>query len=144
MTTSRTKRRPPIPGGPQFRHRLLLAEDDSDLRWSLSSSLARSGYAVSSVRDGAELLDRITLSMIDQPVEEPPDVIVTDLRMPAFNGLSLIEGLRAHGCDIPVIVISAFCDDETRERVAELGHSTFLAKPLDWAALDRALYRALH
>lgn len=133
-----------IPGGPRFRHRLLLAEDDADLRWSLTSSLARSGFSVCSVRDGAELLDRIALSMIDEPVEEPPHVIVTDIRMPAFNGLSLMEGLRAHGCDIPIIVVSAFSDDEIRERVEELGRSAFLAKPLDWAALDRALQQALH
>ncbi len=143
MITSTKTSPSSVDGSPRFRHRLLLAEDDADLRWALASAFSRCGFAVCSVRDGAELLDRITLSMLDEPVEQPPHIIVSDIRMPAFNGLSLIEGLRAHGCDIPVILISAFSDEDIRERVGELGRSTFLPKPLDWAALEHALYSAL-
>lgn len=124
------------------RPRVLLAEDDDDLRQVLARTLERGGFEVCAVPNGSELLDRIALCMLGERWEPMPDVIVTDVRLPAFNGLSLMEGLRHEGFSVPVVVMTAFGDDSVRARVAHLGHASYLDKPFEWSALERAVWRA--
>lgn len=124
------------------RPRVLLAEDDDELRPVLETALTRAGFEVSAVPDGSELLDRIALCLLGDRWEPMPDVIVTDVRLPAFNGLSLMEGLREEGFRVPVVVITAFGDQMLRDRVENMGRATYLDKPFEQQELEAAVWRA--
>jgi DNA-binding response OmpR family regulator len=119
--------------------RILLAEDDFEVRHSLARLLAFDGYDVQCVATGGELLDVLAGAILDDPSGAPMDLIITDMRMPGFNGLAIVEGLRANGWRHPVIVISAFGDTTTRDRVRRLGRAEFFPKPFDPAGLERAI-----
>jgi CheY-like chemotaxis protein len=119
--------------------RILLAEDDEEIRRALASLLSFDGYQVLAVDNGGELMDCLSGWILGDTDEAPADVIITDIRMPGFNGLSIVEGLRARGWTLPVIVISAFGDREIRERVERLGGAVFFAKPFEPLDLERAV-----
>lgn len=122
--------------------RMLLAEDDDDVRWCLSTVFEIDGFRVAAVSNGVEFLEEIASTMLLEKRWLAPDVIVTDIRMPGFNVLNIIEGLRAAGWHTPVMVISAFGDTQMRERVRELS-AEFFEKPLDIDELERAVVRAV-
>lgn len=124
------------------RPRLLLAEDDDAVRTSLHALLSLDGYDVAAVPDGASLVDHLARALLTEDPASLPEAIVTDVRMPGFNAVSVMEGLRAEGWKLPIVVISAFGDDELRARVADLGNATFFDKPLDTDRLERALEAA--
>lgn len=126
--------------GPTDRSlRILLAEDDDDVRRELTQLLRRAGHLVQDVANGVELLDAISSLILHDRDEPQPDVIVTDVRMPGFNGLSLVEGLRANGWRQPVIIISAYEDQAMRDRVGKLSDVALIGKPLDVNRLEDLL-----
>lgn len=124
------------------RPRILLAEDDDELRWSLTDVLQRAGFDVFAVANGCDLLD-VVCARID--AGEPPAVqaIVTDVRMPGFHTFNILAGLHDLGAHPPVIVISAFGDDDIRARARSVGAVAFLDKPFDAHTLERTLREAL-
>jgi DNA-binding response OmpR family regulator len=124
---------------PRPRLRILLAEDDYELRGALHALLETDGYDVHTVPHGAAMLDFLASWILYQDREPPVDLIITDVRMPGFNGLSILEGLRANGWTTPVIVISAFGDESMRARVQKLGSAAYFPKPFDPLALERAI-----
>jgi CheY-like chemotaxis protein len=93
---------------------ILVVEDHRDSAEFLITALRRVGHTVAHAPDGREALDAVTL--------HPPDLIVLDLRLPALDGISLLQVLRSYmrWRDIPVIVVSAGTDVELT-RVTQLG-----------------------
>lgn len=112
-----TKRRP----------RILLAEDDPELRGLIRRSLTRDGFEVVECSDGAELL---VVARHDWRTDVHPDLVVTDQRMPGFTGIEAVAGMRCMGLWIPALIITAFPEPEFGERAAALG-AAVLAKPFD-------------
>lgn len=110
------------------RPRILLAEDDDDMRSGLAELLRTAGFDVEQVASGTEMLE--TLSLADDGPDSP-DVIITDVIMPGFSGINVIEELRAEGWRQPILVISGFDATTVAARVARLRGVRFLAKPLD-------------
>ena len=111
----------------------LLAEDDVDIRTVFASFLEVLGYDVVVAGDGAEMLERLADTRVD--------VVIADVQMPAMNGLSVVEELRADGWQQPIVVVSAFDDKALTARVRNLKRCAFLAKPFDPSALGRTLDR---
>src|SRR5512143_970709 len=74
--------------------RVLLAEDDFELRSLLATSLRRDGFEVLEARDGAELLRYIDELVLQAKGQIGVDLIVSDIRMPGFNGLSVLGWMR--------------------------------------------------
>lgn len=111
--------------------RVLLAEDDHELRRFLAAELRKDGYLVKEAATGFELLER--LGEVARR-SEGFDLIVTDIRMPGLTGLSVVEGLRNgikpgdHGTAI--ILITAFGDEDTHAEAKRLGAVLF-DKPFD-------------
>jgi CheY-like chemotaxis protein len=117
---------------------ILLAEDDLDVQGALIEFLEMSGYDVVAVNNGSDMLDALARAAAEEDREA--DLIITDVRMPGFNGLSIAEELRADGWTQPIIIISAFGDDVIRERIRRMeGATEFFPKPLDPLRLERAL-----
>ena len=115
--------------------RVLLADDDTDMRTVLSQALRKGGYTVTECRDGVELLSHLAsllLSSRTRPdVLKDVDVIVSDIRMPGVNGLSILEGVRDYEALPPVVLITAFGDDETHAMAQRFGAAAILDKPFD-------------
>jgi FixJ family two-component response regulator len=92
-------------------------------------------------------LDAETFSSAEEFLSSPKQkenaCIIIDIRMPGLSGFDLQQRLSAEGIKIPVIVISASDDVETRERARELGAIAFFRKPIDDQALLDAVWWAI-
>jgi DNA-binding response OmpR family regulator len=115
--------------GAHKRLRILLAEDDDDMRASLADLLCAAGFEVEPVSNGTEMLEALSLASEAGP--DTPDVIITDVIMPGFSGINVVEELRAEGWRQPILVISGFDRTTVSLRVERLRDVRFLAKPLD-------------
>ncbi|MDD5748001.1 MAG: response regulator [Actinomycetota bacterium] len=123
--------------GDNDKKKILVADDDRDLVLALSIRLKASGYDVCCAYDSEE-----TYRLAQ---ENKPDLIILDVRMPAGGGLSSIERLK-HSLttkDIPVIFLTAFDDEEIKEKVRRLGASGYFRKPFDDAEFMAAVARIL-
>lgn len=140
--TLRDTRAPRVAPRPARRARILLAEDNLEMRRMLAWSLEHSGYEVSECGDGFTVLRR--LGLMDPGRPEPAyDLVISDVRMPGYTGLQVLESMRAcSGCP-PVVLISAFADAATRERADSMGAALLLPKPFDVDDLLVAVRRLL-
>jgi DNA-binding response OmpR family regulator len=121
--------------------RIVVAEDDFEMRRLVADCLRKEGYEVQEAADGGELLLRIEDDLVMRRNPVPVDLFVTDIRMPVYTGLEIVTGLREAGLDMPVIIMTAFGNPETRERAEALG-AALLDKPFKMEQL-RALVRRL-
>lgn len=102
---------------------LLLAEDDELLASLLKYRLEKAGYKVDLVYDGKQVKARMAESM--------PDIIVSDIMMPYFSGIELIDYVRNElGSSVPIIIISSAGNEENVLSAFELGANDFIAKPV--------------
>jgi CheY-like chemotaxis protein len=120
--------------------RVLVAEDDAEMRRLVVEALRKDGHDVDEVSDGGRLALRIEELFDVEPSLCAVDVVVSDVRMPAFNGLELSERLAEARWRVPFILMTAFGDDETRRRAERIGVTLF-DKPLNLAHLRDAVKR---
>lgn len=104
--------------------RILIIEDDLASRELLRYLLAAAGYVTLEAEDGATGL-RMAL-------EDRPDLVVSDLQMPAMNGYDVLRGLQAQAGwrRIPVLAVTAFSMAGDRERVLAAGFDEHITKPI--------------
>jgi CheY-like chemotaxis protein len=112
--------------------RILVAEDETEMRRIVVETLREDGYEVVALADGGRLLVDIAarLKAKEGSDDEAVDLIVSDIRMPICTGLQILEVLRKAGWPTPVILMTAFGDDETR-RHAESLMAVLFDKPFD-------------
>jgi PAS domain S-box-containing protein len=110
--------------------RVLLVEDDPDTRELVGLLLSRLGASVHAVSSGAEALAVLA---------EKPDVLVSDLHMPGFDGFELIRAVRRRapeaGGRVPAIALSAFTRSEDRRKALDAGYQIHVPKPVTPAKL---------
>jgi CheY-like chemotaxis protein len=122
--------------------RILLAEDDPDMRQLVADALRADGHEVVELTDGGRLLVDIASRLKAGGDGEALDLIVTDVRMPVCTGLQILEALRAANWHTPVILMTAFGDDATRRR-AEALMAVLFDKPFDVDDLRTAVANLL-
>lgn len=115
---------------------VFVAEDDAEMRALITAALEADGYAVVAASDGRDLLARLETD------RERVGVIVSDVRMPGYSGLDLLAIVRCASWAVPVILITAFGDEETHAEARELGAVTVLDKPFDLDDLRAAVRSA--
>ncbi|QSQ28374.1 response regulator [Pyxidicoccus parkwayensis] len=108
--------------------RILVAEDQAEMRVLLRRALMRRGYEVVDASDGPRLVQAIVDGLL-APQTQVPDLIVTDVRMPGYSGLEVLARLRREGWTTPVILITAFGDAQLHAEAKELGAACVLNKP---------------
>jgi CheY-like chemotaxis protein len=118
---------------------IFLAEDDDDLRSMVAEILRKDGHRVIEARNGAELMADLCSGEINGPEPHEEPLIVTDLRLPIADGLSVIRGLRAQGRKPRFILMTAFGDEETHREAVRLGALAVLDKPFDLAQFRRSI-----
>jgi signal transduction histidine kinase/DNA-binding response OmpR family regulator len=114
---------PHAAGPPAERRRLLLADDNADLRDYISRLLTDSGYEVEAVADGQAALESLRARR--------PDVLVTDVMMPRLDGFGLLRAVREDPSlrDLPVIMLSARAGDDAKVEGLDAGADDYLTKP---------------
>lgn len=102
--------------------KILLVEDDSNLREIYGARLEAEGYKIFSANDGEEALA--------VAVKEHPDLIITDIMMPKISGFDMLDILRStpETKDVKVIVMTALSQDEDKQRGKDLGADYYIVK----------------
>jgi CheY-like chemotaxis protein len=120
--------------------RVLVAEDDREMRRLVVEALRKDGHDVTEATDGGRLLVRLAEVFDCDPAMAAVDIIVSDVRMPICSGLELIERMFEARWRIPCILMTAFGDDDIRRRAAAVG-ALLLDKPLSLDELREAVGR---
>jgi CheY-like chemotaxis protein len=120
--------------------RVLLAENDLELRRLLVKSLERGGFQVTAVSSGEMLLEALTSLLLDEALNF--DILVTDVQLPRWSGLTALNAMRCAGCKLPVILLTACPDPELLVLAKELA-ALLLTKPFDLDELNRAVAACL-
>lgn len=125
--------------------RILVVDDEPDLRFVLRSLFEDAGFHVDEAEDGERALEFVAAA--------PPDVVLTDVRMPKVKGTELLQRLRRTHPDVPVVLLSAVEDIATAVDAIHKGAFDYQSKPYDpqrllltvkRAAEQRALKREIH
>ena len=112
-----------------------VVDDKEILRESLLAALTREDHSVTTFADPVEALAEIK--------QEGFDLILSDLKMPRMDGLTLIREIRATGCDTPIIMMTAFATVTTAVEAMKLGAFDYIQKPFEADALLVLVERAL-
>ncbi len=115
--------------------RVLVADDEKNMRWVLAQALEGEGFEVVQAVDGKEALAAIA--------EVEPDVLVLDHRMPKPDGMEVLRRLRAQGNTFPVIMLTAHGNVAQAVEAMKAGASEYLTKPFDLEELKIAIEKAL-
>ena len=125
------------------RQRLvLLAEDDMALRELLRSVLVRDGYRVLLADSGTRLIDHVRRVLYYGAEGGSIVLVLSDVRMPGFSGVTALQLLRDAEIGIPVILLTAYGDRRTRAQATEHG-AVLLEKPIELGVLRAAVREAL-
>lgn len=122
--------RTPAPAG-----RILIVDDEAEIRELLGELLGKTGYQIRSVADGESALRAVR--------DEAPDVVLLDIVMPGLSGIEALTAIRAIAPDVKVIMISGKADVETAKRSLAYGAFDYVTKPIDPAYLTLSVAAAL-
>jgi excisionase family DNA binding protein len=109
------------PASAPTRPRILVVDDEASIRELLEKTLAMSDYDVDTAPDGRTALERMRLY--------PYDLLITDLRMPGMDGLTVIREAKRYKADLPVLVITGYSTESSAIEAANLGVNGYLTKP---------------
>lgn len=115
--------------------RILVVDDEPNMRKVLSTQLKRAGFEVASAEDGKEAQQVLQRGGID--------LLMTDIRMPRMDGLELLAWARQEMPDVPVVVITAHGTVDTAVQAMKDGAFDFVSKPFDAGQLVRTVRKAL-
>jgi CheY-like chemotaxis protein len=112
--------------------RVLIVDDEPDIRATVSAMLEIEGYDVAEAANGADALAAVE--------SDPPDVILLDMRMPVLDGWGFAAEMRRRNHAIPIVVMTAARD--AARWAGEVAAAAFVAKPFGYDDLIAAVERA--
>lgn len=118
------------------KKKILIADDDDNLRRVLEFQLGEAGFEIQTAKDGAEALEIFQ--------SDDFDCVITDLRMPRVSGLEFLEKIKAADSEIPVIVITAFGEVETAVTAMKAGAFDYINKPFNRDEILLTIERAVN
>jgi len=125
----------PRPAVPTGRARILVVDDEETVRELLSRTLALAEYEVDVATEGRTAIDRMRII--------PYDLLITDLRMPGVDGLTVIREARRLKADIPVIIVTGYSTEASAIEAINLGVQGYLTKPFRVPRVLAAAAKAL-
>ena len=111
-----------------------IVDDDSSIRWVMEKALSRAGLNCRAFETGDDVLEALT--------EEEPWVVVSDIRMPGMDGITLLSKLKSRQPDLPVIITTAHSDLDSAVSSYEEGAFEYLPKPFDIEEMVATVTRA--
>ena len=118
--------------GESDQAKVLVVEDDPDIRKILEMFLTEKGFRVK-VAEGAQLA-------LDMLAEEPIDLILSDVRMPGMSGLDLLRHLKERDPEIQLVLMSGYSSVKDAVEAIQLGAADYVEKPIDFRRLERVLH----
>src|SRR5215213_3097850 len=113
---------------------ILVVDDESDVaelfRQRFRREVRQGTYAMHFANSGEDALERLT-----DGIEPTLIVILSDINMPGMDGLTLLREIKARRPDLPVMMVTAYGDNERRRMADELGATEFITKPVDFDLL---------
>jgi len=109
------------------KKRILIVEDDEEMRALLRDVIEEEGHKTDSVNNGSEAFRKL--------VKQSFDLIITDIRMPGLTGLDILPGMRKLHPEVPIVVITAFGSEEIQRKALERGANAYLEKPIHFQKL---------
>src|SRR5262245_33247658 len=114
---------------------LLIVDDELGMRQFLTHLFQREGHVVSVAENGRAALEQLR--------QQPPDLIISDIRMPDMNGVDLLRAARELHPEVEIIMMTAFANVDTAREAFLLGAYDFVQKPFDNDLLKETVARAL-
>ncbi len=118
-----------------MEHRILIADDEENIRFVLRKALEKEGYKIDEAQDGIEALNKIRRNLYD--------LALVDIKMPKMDGFTLIEKIMKIRPYLTIIVITAYGSKEITQKVVEMGVYDYFNKPVDLVELRIVVKRAL-
>lgn len=115
--------------------RILVVDDDENLRWVLQTQLEDMGYEAATAADGMQALAAIG--------QDPPSLVLTDLKMPGLSGMELLGRIRKEYPELPVVIVTAFGTIQSAVHAMRAGAYDYLTKPIDFEELGLVVDRVL-
>ncbi|MCC7236927.1 MAG: sigma-54-dependent Fis family transcriptional regulator [Bryobacterales bacterium] len=115
--------------------RILVVDDDDNLRWVLQTQLEEMGYSVVTASGGEAALEEMD--------REPPSLVLTDWKMPGMSGIDLLDRMRRLHPEIPAVIITAFGSIQSAVDAMRAGAYDYLTKPIDYDELGLSVSRVL-
>jgi two-component system cell cycle response regulator DivK len=117
-----------------MQHRILVVEDQGDIRKMMAIYLKMHKYDVVEARDGYDA--------VEKAIANRPDVVLMDMAMPVLDGLGAVRAMRSHDtlADVPIVGITAY-GDFYQQRARDAGCDEVIQKPIDFSRLDELLHR---
>jgi DNA-binding NtrC family response regulator len=116
-------------------NRILVVDDEDELRRILSNYLKSKGYEVICASDGDEALDRV--------IEEDPDIVILDIKMHRMDGMTMLNRLRGFNNNIVVIILTAHRSEATAMEAIRLGACDYISKPFQLERIEVTVRNAL-
>jgi CheY-like chemotaxis protein len=117
---------------------ILIVDDEPDVaelfRQRFRREARQGTYVLHFAGSGEEALE-----VLDNDIEPELIVILSDINMPGMDGLALLQRVKARYPHLPVMMVTAYGDDERRRRASEYGAAEFITKPVDFDLLKRQL-----
>lgn len=121
---------------PDERKRLLIAEDEKDMRDLLKRTLTHEGFNVETVKNGKEAIE-----LLDKG--KAYDALITDLRMPGLDGEELVPLVKKRAPAMKIILMSGYADTAQYLKLVQLGAYDYVTKPFKIPDILEVLDRAL-
>lgn len=115
--------------------RILVADDEELIRWSLGEHLKQEGYDVALAVDGQEAIERFD--------DVGADALILDIKMPRKDGLSVLRHVRQADATVPVIMMTAHGAIDTAIEATQLGATAYLSKPFDLREVSLQLDKSI-
>lgn len=117
---------------------ILIVDDESDVaelfRQRFRREVRQGTYVLHFAMSGEE-----ALAKLDREIEPQLIVILSDINMPGMDGLALLREIKQRQPELPVMMVTAYGDDERRRRAEQYGAAEFITKPVDFDVLKAQL-----
>lgn len=117
--------------------KVLIVEDEQKLADALKRGLSNKGYTAETISEGDKALERILLYHDDY------DVVILDLMLPGMDGATICATVRERGVTIPIIILTARNETETKVELLKIGADDYLAKPFSFEELNARIMAVL-
>lgn len=115
--------------------RILIVDDDSEIRGALKAILTQGGHDITEAENGKVAQDLLSSQVFD--------LVISDLQMPVVNGLELLAWLKARRKSLPVILVTGFAQILETQRAFQLGADDFFSKPFSYQGILKSVDRLL-
>lgn len=117
---------------------ILVVDDEQDVvalfKRRFRQEIKKGSYSLHFVLSGLEALE-----LLEQEIEPELMLILSDINMPGMSGLDLLSEVKKKNPELPIVMITAYGDDDNRNRARDLGAAEFLTKPINFNELKNTI-----